>query len=419
MVHQTIAIKMTSASKASSKIRPMKLHSSSCASAASEKFNNGIVPRKWQLLPAIVLALVLVGCGTPPQAERSQEAPASASVGEPVARAVGEWIPVAWESLPGWGEDDLQAAWNAWLRSCERATPVWARVCPGVRQLMLAGNEERRSWMQANLQAYRVQQPGGRETGLLTGYYEPQLRASRRPDANFRYPLYQAPAGLASRKPWLSRQEMETSAEAQNALRGREIAYLADAVDVLILQIQGSGRVVIQEPDGRKTAARLAFAGSNEQPYQSVARWLLERREIRDASWPSIKAWVAANAASQPERVNQMFWSNPRVVFFREEALGVDAQAGPRGAQGVPLTAGRSIAVDRQSIPYGTPVWLSSRGDTLQLNRLVMAQDTGSAIVGAVRADFFTGAGDEAGDVAGRLKQALQLWAIWPKGVRP
>lgn len=368
------------------------------------------------------MSLVLAACGSAPPARQTEPAQPSEAVtptGPTTARGASEWVPVLIESLPGWAEDDLQPAWNAWVRSCERAASAWVRLCPSIRQLLLADDGARRVWMQENLQAYRVQQVGGRETGLLTGYYEPQLEARRKADSLYRYPLYQIPSGVAPRKPWLSRQDMETSAEAQSALRGREIAYLADPVDVLILQIQGSGRVVIQESDGRKSSVRLAFAGSNEQPYQSVARWLLERREIRDASWPSIKAWVKANAASNPERVNQMFWSNPRVVFFREESLGMDAQAGPRGAQGVPLTAGRSIAVDRQSIPYGTPVWLSSRGDTLQLNRLVMAQDTGSAIVGAVRADYFVGAGDEAGEVAGRLKQPLQLWALWPKGERP
>jgi membrane-bound lytic murein transglycosylase A len=400
----------------------MKLNSSYVALGAQETTKTEIVPRKRLYLNTGVLCLLLAACGSPPplrQADMPTPSASTPSTGPRISRGISEWIPVAIESLPGWGLDDLQAIWNAWLRSCERANAPWVRLCPSIRQLLLADDAERRAWMQENLQAYRVQQPGGREIGLLTGYYEPQLQARRKPDATYRYPLHQTPSGVTPRKPWLSRQEMETSAEAQVALRGREIAYLADPVDVLILQIQGSGRVVIQESDGRMSSVRVAFAGSNEQPYQSVARWLLDRREIRDASWPSIKAWVKTNASINPERVNQMFWSNPRVVFFREESLGMDPQAGPRGAQGVPLTAGRSIAVDRQSIPYGTPVWLSSSGDTLQLNRLVMAQDTGSAIVGAVRADYFVGAGDEAGEIAGRLKQPLQLWALWPKGAQP
>jgi len=157
---------------------------------------------------------------------------------------------------------------------------------------------------------------------------------------------------------------------------------------------------------------RVAYAGTNEQPYRSVGGWLLQQGALRDASWPGIKAWARAN----PQRLQEMLWSNPRVVFFREEPLtDLDAAFGPRGAQGVPLTPGRSIAVDKDSIPYGTPVWLSSPGPVLNLNRLVLAQDTGTAIVGAVRADYFVGWGAEAGELAGRVKQPLALWALWPR----
>jgi membrane-bound lytic murein transglycosylase A len=179
-----------------------------------------------------------------------------------------------------------------------------------------------------------------------------------------------------------------------------------------MLQIQGSGRLQLREPDGQQRTVRLAYAATNDQPYGSVGRWLLDQQLLRDASWPSIRNWVALN----PQRVNEMLWSNPRTVFFREEPLSeFDAAFGPRGAQGVPLTPGRSIAVDPGSIPYGTPVWLASGGPLLNLQRLVLAQDTGSAIVGAVRADYFVGWGTQAGDIAGRVKQPLQLWALWPK----
>jgi membrane-bound lytic murein transglycosylase A len=133
---------------------------------------------------------------------------------------------------------------------------------------------------------------------------------------------------------------------------------------------------------------------------------------VREASWPGVKAWVAQN----PERLQELIWINPRMVFFKEEVLSdLDAAFGPRGAQGVALTPGRSIAVDSGSIPYGTPVWLVSSGAHVNLQKLVIAQDTGSAITGAVRADYFTGWGAEAGELAGRLKQPLQLWVLWPK----
>jgi membrane-bound lytic murein transglycosylase A len=191
---------------------------------------------------------------------------------------------------------------------------------------------------------------------------------------------------------------------------------LADPIDALVLHIQGSGRVRITDADGQVRLLRLAFAGSNEQPYQSVGRWLLDRGLIRDASWPGIKAWISGTQASNPRLVQEMLWSNPRYVFFRpEQRSGVDAELGPRGAQGVPLTAGRSIAVDKDSVPYATALWLSSRGPSVQLQRMVFAQDTGSAIVGAVRADYFAGTGAEAGELAGRVKQNLRLWVLWPR----
>ena len=137
---------------------------------------------------------------------------------------------------------------------------------------------------------------------------------------------------------------------------------------------------------------------------------------MRDASWPGIKAWISATQASNPRLVQEMLWSNPRYIFFKPETrTDKDADLGPRGAQGVPLTAGRSVAVDKDSIPYATPLWLTSAGANGNLQRLVFAQDTGSAIVGAVRADYFAGTGAQAGEFAGRMKQGLRLWVLWPK----
>ncbi len=329
-----------------------------------------------------------------------------------IVQGKARWQPVRWAELPGFGDDALHEAWNAWLKSCERPGPAFASLCPDVRRLSIGSGDEQRAWMMQHLQPYRVQALQGPVDGLLTGYYEPMLDASRTPTAAQAVPLYRPPASLAGRRPWFTRQEIDTLPEARAALRGREIAYLADPLDALTLQIQGSGRIRISEPDGSQRVVRLAFAASNEQPYRSVGSWLLQQGAIRDASWPGIKAWAAQN----PQRVNEMLWSNPRTVFFREEPLSeLDAGFGPRGAQGVPLTPGRSIAVDKDSIPYGTPVWLASPGPAVNLQRLVLAQDTGSAIVGAVRADYFTGWGPQAGEVAGRLKQSLSLWVLWPR----
>jgi len=224
-------------------------------------------------------------------------------------------------------------------------------------------------------------------------------------------PVHSAPADLNQRRPYYTRQQIET--EQRLRLRGDELAYLESPVDLALLQVQGSGRMNIVDAAGGEQLLRLAFAGHNDQPYQSVGRALIERGDLRpgQASWPAIRDWAKRN----PQRAPELLWTNPRYVFFREEAMP-DAELGPRGAQGVPLTPGRSIAVDRASIPYGTPVWLDATEplSSQPLRRLVMAQDTGSAIIGAVRADYFWGWGAQAEAKAGRMKQPLRLWALWP-----
>ena len=340
---------------------------------------------------------------------------APASAGPAITRARSRWVPVAWSELAGLEQDNLDQAWNAWLKSCERSASLPAplgALCPQVRLLSIAAPEQQLAWLKSRLQPYRVESLQGDARGLLTAYFEPLLDASRTLQPPFGVPLYSPPVGLAGRKPWYTRQEMDTLPEAQAALKGRTVAYLADPIDALILQIQGSGRIRMQQPDGSMRTSRLAFAGTNDQPYKSVGKWLLDQGLVKDASWPGIKAWLAQN----PQRLQELLWSNPRMVFFREEPLSdMDADFGPRGAQGVALTTGRSIAVDPGSMPYGTPVWLVSGGPQTQLQKLVIAQDTGSAIVGAVRADYFAGWGPQAGDLAGRLKQPLQMWVLWPK----
>lgn len=373
------------------------------------------------------VAAVLVACGTAPSshlpapvevAVGTATSPASLGATQDVSgmpsllRGNSRWVAVPWRELPGFEGDALFEAWNAWIKSCERPGPVFAPLCPEVRRLSIGGEEAQREWLLTRLQPYRVEPLLGSAAGLLTAYYEPEFEARRVSSPGFDVPLYQIPLGLNTRKPWFTRQDMDTLPEAQAALHGREIIYLADPVQAMVLQIQGSGRVRVTEPDGRQQLVRLAYAGNNNQPYQSIGRWLLDQGELRDASWPGIKAWMLQN----PQRVHELLWRNPRVVFFKEEPLGdFDSGFGPRGAQGVPLTPGRSIAVDPESIPYGTPVWLASEGPQLSLQRLVLAQDTGSAILGAVRADYFAGWGAAAGELAGRLKQPLRLWVLWPK----
>ncbi len=331
------------------------------------------------------------------------------------------WLAADWADLPGFASDRLTQWWPAFIAGCSRPARPWSTVCAEAQLRPPMGEPALREWMTQHLQPWRVEPlPGAAEPagGLLTGYFEPLIEARRSRQGAFTTPLHAAPADLTLRRPYWSRQELDTLPNAQAALRGREIAWVADPLDALVIQIQGSGRLWFPQGDGRQVT-RLAFAGHNDQPYRSVGRWLIDQGELRpgEASWPAIKAWAQRN----PQRVQEMLWANPRVVFFREEPLAAgpgSALPGPRGAQGIPLTAGRSIAVDPQSIPYGTAVWLDSTEplSSTPLQRLVMAQDTGSAIVGAVRADFFWGSGDEAEAQAGRMKQALRLWVLWPKG---
>jgi membrane-bound lytic murein transglycosylase A len=323
------------------------------------------------------------------------------------------WVPVAWSELPGFSADALHEGWTAMVANCARPNAAFAPLCGEVRQLSLAEPREQREWMTRRLQPYRVESTTGSADGKLTSYYEPVFNATRRPTGTNNVPIYQAPAGLESGRPWYTRQEIDTLPRAQSALRGREIAWMADPIDVLMLHIQGSGRLRVTEPNGAARMVRVAFAATNERPYRSVQQWLISQGVTKVSAWPEdTKRWAAQN----PQRVQSMLWSNPRYVFFREEALsGADSALGPLGAQGVPLTPGRSIAVDRGSIPYGTLVWLASPGPTLSLAKLVVAQDTGSAIVGAVRADYFAGTGPEAGRLAARMNQSLRLWVLWPR----
>lgn len=368
----------------------------------------------------------LVACSSPPKPDSSRTTSSqpplvlgdgsdTAILPPAVLQPKSRWVPVRWAELPGLENDALNEAWNAFLKSCERPHAAFAPLCNDVRRLSLSSTADQHQWLRSNLQPYRVEGHDGRAEGMLTSYYEPELQASRLPTAEFNIPLHAMPLGRTAKSgAWYTRQQIETLPAAQAALQGRVIAWLNDPVEAMVLHIQGSGRLQLREVDGRVRQVRVAYAGTNDQPYRSIGKWLLDQGLVRDATWPGIKAWIAQN----PQRTQELMWSNPRYVFFREEALeGVDASFGPKGAQGVALTPGRSIAVDRGSIPYGTPVWLHSTGPLVNLSRLVVAQDTGSAIVGAVRADYFMGWGHEAGELAGRIKQNLRLWALWPKGV--
>ena len=411
MVHQTIASKINNANNASNKIKPMHHLLGS-----------------WILGSFFVLGVFLLSaCSspekkptpqtaiTPPKAPVLDSATAPENAPTVLIKPKSRWLLASWSDLPGFNADNFNEAWVAWRQNCARNLPNTQRLCADVRRLDGQPSALQKAWVMENFQPFRVEHlnaAAAPSNGLLTAYYEPVFEASRTPRPGFEVPLYGVPANLKARSPWFSREEIAKLPAAQAALKGKEIAYIASPVDAMVLHIQGSGRLWLTDRDGRRTQIRLAFAGTNEHPYQSIGRWLLDQNLTKDATWPGIKAWLAQN----PRRTNELMWRNPRFIFFKEEALlGAEALLGPKGAMGVPLTPGRSIAVDPGSIPYGSAVWLSSGGPQTSLNRLVFAQDTGSAILGAVRADYFVGSGDAAGEVAGRLKQDMTAWVLLPR----
>ena len=411
MVHQTIASNINNANNASNKIKPMHHLLGS-----------------WILGSFFVLGVFLLSaCSspekkptpqtaiTPPKAPVLDTATAPENAPTVLIKPKSRWLLASWSDLPGFNADNFNEAWVAWRQNCARNLPNTQSLCADVRRLDGQPSALQKAWVMENFQPFRVEHlnaAAAPANGLLTAYYEPVFEASRTPRPGFEVPLYGVPANLKARSPWFSREEIAKLPAAQAALKGKEIAYIASPVDAMVLHIQGSGRLWLTDRDGRRTQIRLAFAGTNEHPYQSIGRWLLDQNLTKDATWPGIKAWLAQN----PRRTNELMWRNPRFIFFKEETLiGAEALLGPKGAMGVPLTPGRSIAVDPGSIPYGSAIWLSSRGPQTPLNKLVFAQDTGSAILGAVRADYFVGSGDAAGELAGRLKQDMSAWVLLPR----
>ena len=332
MVHQTISTKIEPAARASSKINHMLLSSPISACTVCR------FPRAAQNAVLWGLLSLLVACASPslaPPVSTAPSAPAAAPPSAPISSTPSSkppelpspevlgrdvrrsrWVVVDWEELPGWRQESMAEAWNVLLLNCERPGATMATLCPDIRRLSIASEQAQREWLERRMQAHRLESWEGDANGLLTAYYEPIFEAQRQPSELFATPLHAPPAGMRSGLPWFTRQEIDTTPAAQAALKGRVIAWLADPVDALILQIQGSGRLRITEPDGQVRTVRLSYAASNEQPYQSVGRWLLDKGEVKDASWPGIKAWMQRN----PQRVQSLLWVNTRYVFFKEEA---------------------------------------------------------------------------------------------------
>jgi membrane-bound lytic murein transglycosylase A len=363
---------------------------------------------------AILTTSLVVGCSTPPTRGTGSRSSDSGATPTSYSSSIASFDAVSWQALPGWQEDDLSQAWPAWLKSCDalrkRSGEVnWRQVCTQATSLSPRDTQSIRRYFESNFQAYEIRNSSGSETGLITGYYEPVMNGSQTRTSTYNVPLYAYPnAWKKSRpNPGPTRAELISS----GVLQGSEIAWVQDPVAAASMQIQGSGKIRLQ--DGR--ILRLGFAGTNEQPFKSSAQWLIDRKEMTrsEASMQGISQWAKRN----PDRVNEMLNANPRFVFFKELPSNVDADLGPNGALGIPLTSERSIAIDLQAMPLGAPVFLVTTKplSNQPMQKLVMAQDTGKAIVGGVRADYYWGSGDAAGEIAGRMKQNGKMWLLLPR----
>ena len=370
-----------------------------------------------------------------PDVERWSAPPVTAKPGEPPKGKEYQLMqPAEWAQLTGLEQDDLAAAWPALQQSCGvlKKNEIWKSACEAALGEPTPTAESARALLQQHFQPWQLTNPDGSESGLITGYYEPLLKGSRTRTERYRYPLYSRPDDMITvelnglypelngrklrgklegnrLKPYYSRGEIEVS---QSPLAGKEFLWTDDIVDLFFLQIQGSGLVRLESGE----EVHVGYADQNGQPYQSIGKVLIDRGELKadKASMQGIKDWGRKNL----DKLRDLLNSNPSYVFFRE--LPKDLP-GPLRALGVPSLGERSIAIDPRYIPLGAPVFLATTypNSNKPLQRLMMAQDTGGAIKGAVRADFFWGAGNGDGKQAGAMKQQGRMWVLLPKGVKP
>ncbi len=354
---------------------------------------------------------------------------------------------ISFEALPGWAADDHGAARHAFERSCQRilAAPPgrdldaktgkaisygtvgdWQPVCQMVQSPEAVSNP--RAFFENHFQVFAVEAENG-PTGLMTGYYEPEIEASLVQEGPYQTPLLAKPDDLQR----LDLGEFDPSLKGET-IRGRlegghfvpypdraainrgllnpappAIAWVKDPVDAFFTHIQGSARLRL--PDG--TVARVGFAEKNGRPYTAIGKVLIERGALsrETVSMESIRNWLAAN----PGETQSILEANQSYVFFGRREVA-DPNLGPSGAGAVPLTPGRSLAVDRRTHALGAPIWFEAilPGDTDPTRKLMVAQDTGSAIRGAVRGDYFWGSGSAAGAKAGEMKTDGRFWVLLP-----
>ena len=367
------------------------------------------------MVPRVLFGLILVASGCAPLPPASAPAP-------PAPSDKAYFLEYAFSAMPGWPTATLGPSLEAFLRGCAKARPPLVAACERARGVAPGDEGAARAFFEESFVPYAVIAPEGSDSGLVTGYYEPLLEGARAQSERFPYPIFGVPEDLIvvdfpqfrhlrlrgrleGRRlvPYYSRAEI-----ASGNLKAPVIAWAADPVELFFLQIQGSGQLRLESGE----TIRLGYADQNGHPYRSLGRLLVDRGELalEQASMQGIKSCAMAN----PEKLEEAMNHNASYVFFRE----LPPEDGPIGALGVPLAAGFSLAVDRRYLPLGAPVYLASTFPLSEdpLERLMAAHDTGGAIRGAVRADFFWGSGTEAGASAGRMRQQGRLWLLWPRG---
>ncbi|PVA10770.1 murein transglycosylase [Pelagivirga sediminicola] len=304
---------------------------------------------------------------------------------------------LSFDTLDGWEEDDHAKALHVFSQTCQDMKDVdWRALCKLAQQKPGA-----RDFFELFFRPVLISEGA---PALFTGYFEPELNGSLRRGGRYQYPLYRQPPEAREANPWLTRREIETGDEMKD--RGLEIAWVDDPVELFFLQIQGSGRIRL--PDGRMI--RVGYGGANGHEYRSIGAELVRRGvyDLHQVSAQVIRNWVRRN----PEEGAELLMHNPSYVFFRR-IDDLEPSLGPRGAMNRSITTGRSIAVDPQFVPLGAPVWIEKAG-AAPIHRLMVAQDTGSTIKGAQRADVFMGTGDDAGRVAGTMRDGGRMLVLMP-----
>ena len=327
-------------------------------------------------------------------------------------------------------QDQVNQAWSAWVHGCKKLINLndWKVSCEAAKNLSSPSNIEVIEYLHKHFDLYKAKNEDGSKKGLITGYYQPELKGSRTKTKKYKIPLYTPPHDLITVDlsevypdlkykrlrgrvegnkliPYFTREEISKK---DYPLQGNELLWVENSVESFFLEIQGSG--VIRFEDGSTT--QVGYADQNGHPYRSMGLALIRQGELKrhKVSMQSIKAWAKKNKRKLRKFLN----ANPSTVFFRELPQGLP---GPIGALGVPISSERSVAIDRKYIPLGAPVFLSTTepNSNVPLNKLMMAQDTGGAINGGVRADFYWGQGKIPGSKAGSMKQSGEIWVLLPK----